>query len=143
MNDNIQVNAIYSEERSPEAPYGVEVLIDCDENNPDQGSSEMSWYTTEQAQMAYYDMKLKELTTGNPPTPTKFYYSKSTATLYFLEGDMLAGVPQFSNSTFDMSESFIVEEHNKELAEEHIHAPETENFEQLGDVWAKARKALS
>ena len=75
--------------------------------------------------------------------PTKFFYSKDTATLYFLEDNQLCGMPQYQNGTFDMDESFVVEDLNQELAEEHIHAPETENFTTLGDVWAEARKVLA
>lgn len=76
----------------------------------------------------------------------KYFINHSTGTAYFIEkqgeNEYLAGCPLSNDGTFDTEESFIVEVNAEWLAEEHIHAPESENFETLGDVWEKASKVL-
>lgn len=52
---NIVINKVYNQSLMPTMPYGVEVLADCSDEDPDQGSSEMSWYATEEEQQAYYE----------------------------------------------------------------------------------------
>jgi hypothetical protein len=39
----------------------------------------------------------------------KYLYAPQTSTLYYLEEDVLHGIPQSLNSTFDTDESFQVE----------------------------------
>jgi len=53
--ENIVLNRIYSEERSPDAPFGVELLIDCSESDPTQGSSEMHWFESQSEQDKCYE----------------------------------------------------------------------------------------
>jgi hypothetical protein len=51
-------------------------------------------------------------------TPKTFYYSEKYATLYFMMGDKLAGMPQYQDGTFGMDDHFIVDRSNTELPAE-------------------------
>lgn len=70
--------------------------------------------------------------------PQKFYYSQDTATLYFMQGDILCGMPQHGEGTFDMGDAFFVEEGDEFLGEEFIGG----KGKTLSDVWIEAREAL-
>lgn len=140
MNTNIEIRKGFDIEVSPEAPYNVTVLWDCSFDDPMQGMSDVSWFATEKEQEAYFEQVSIE---HGKALPKKIYINISTQSAYWLQGDMLAFAPMMQNGTFNFEDSGIVEENNTDLSEEHIHEPETENYETLGDVWAKARKALS
>ena len=44
---------------SPIRQYGIEILTDCDVNDPCAGSSEMDWYNTEEDRDEEYNRKIK------------------------------------------------------------------------------------
>lgn len=136
----VEIRKGFEPETFPEAPYSVTILWDCSFDDPMQGMSDVSWFATEAEQEAYFEKVSVE---HHKALPKKVYINKSTNSAYWLEGDMLAFAPFMQDGTFSFEDSGIVEENNTDLAEEHIHEPETENFETLGDVWAKARIALS
>ena len=73
--------------------------------------------------------------------PEKFYINTEVMTVYWMEGDALAFAPIMKNGTFTLTDSGIVDEDL--VSDEHIYAPETEDFTTLGDIFAKARKALA
>lgn len=56
----IEVNTITNYSISPDAPFGVELLIDCDKNDPTKGYSEMSWFETKEAQNDYVEELKRE-----------------------------------------------------------------------------------
>lgn len=72
--------------------------------------------------------------------PSKFYYSQATATLYYMTGNVLVGMPQYGN-TFDKEESFMVMEGEPELANEVVQT--LGGPKKLSEVWEEARKALT
>lgn len=53
----IEINKVYSKDIDS---YGVELLVDCDINNPFQGGSEMSWFSTKEEQEEEFNKLLKE-----------------------------------------------------------------------------------
>ena len=58
--NNIVINKVYKSELNDNSPFAVEILIDCDKSHPDEGSSEMEWFETDQEQAIAYHKALKD-----------------------------------------------------------------------------------
>jgi hypothetical protein len=74
-------------------------------------------------------------------TKAKFFVSQDTNSVYWLEGDNLGYAPIMRDGSFTIADGDIVDE--PLVSDEHIYAPESQNYLTLGDVFAQARKALA
>lgn len=68
----------------------------------------------------------------------KYYYDKSSESLYHLNEENALCVSHKWEGVFDTSESYEVWEYDKSIGEEQM-----EDGTRLDEIWARARKALS